>query len=45
MDQLRAMTIFVAVSEAGSMSAAARELGEPLTNVSRSLSQLEAHLG
>jgi DNA-binding transcriptional LysR family regulator len=45
MDRLRAMTIFVAVSEAGSMSAAARELGEPLTNVSRSLSQLEAYLG
>jgi len=45
MDRLRAMSVFVAVSEAGSLSAAARKLGEPLTNVSRLLSQLEAHLG
>ncbi len=45
MDRLRAMAAFVAVTEAGSLSAAARVLGEPLTNVSRMLAQLEAHLG
>lgn len=45
MDRLRAMIVFAAVSEAGSLSAAARALGEPLTNVSRALSQLEAHVG
>ncbi|MFN3624112.1 MAG: LysR family transcriptional regulator [Hyphomicrobium sp.] len=45
MDRLRAMAAFVAVTEAGSLSAAARTLGEPLTNLSRMLSQLEAHLG
>ncbi len=45
MDRLRAMSVFVAVAEAGSLSAAARTLGEPLTNVSRLLAQLEAHLG
>jgi len=45
MDRLRAMAVFVAVTEAGSLSAAARALGEPLTNLSRILSQLESHLG
>lgn len=45
MDRLRAMTVFVAITEAGSLSAAARKLGEPLTNISRALSQLEAHVG
>lgn len=45
MDRLRAMSIFVAITEAGSLSAAARKLGEPLTNVSRALAQLETHLG
>ncbi|KWT69513.1 Transcriptional regulator, LysR family [Hyphomicrobium sulfonivorans] len=44
MDQLRAMKVFAAVADAGSLSAAARELGEPLTNISRQLSQLERHL-
>jgi DNA-binding transcriptional LysR family regulator len=44
MDQFRAMNVFVAVAEAGSLSAAARRLREPLTNVSRLLSQLEAHV-
>lgn len=39
------MSVFVAVTEAGSLSAAARRLGEPLTNVSRLVAQLEAHLG
>lgn len=45
MDRLKAMSVFIAVHEAGSLSAAARALGEPLTNVSRLLAQLEAHLG
>lgn len=44
MDRFRAMNIFVAVVEAGNLSAAARRLREPLTNVSRLLSQLEAHV-
>lgn len=44
MDRFRAMHVFVAVAEAGSLSAAARRLREPLTNVSRLLSQLEAHV-
>ena len=45
MDRLRAITIFIAVAEAGSMSAAARRLGEPLANISRILAQLEEHIG
>ena len=45
MDKLRAMKNFVTVVRAGSLSAAARELGTPLTNISRSLSQLEMELG
>lgn len=44
MDRFRAMHVFVAVAEAGSLSAAARRLREPLTNVSRLLSQLEDHV-
>lgn len=39
------MEIFVRVVEAGSVSAAARELGEPRESVSRQLSRLEARLG
>ncbi len=45
MDKLRALAVFSAVADAGSLSAAARHLGEPLTNVSRQLAQLEHHLG
>lgn len=45
MDRLRAMSVFVAVADKGSLSAAARTLGEPLSNVSRMLAQLEAFLG
>lgn len=45
MDELRAMGLFVAVHDQGSLSAAARALGQPLTTVSRVLSQLERHLG
>ena len=44
MDRLDAMSILVAVAEAGSLSAAARRLGTPLTTVSRKMSELEAHL-
>jgi len=39
------MSTFVAVARAGSLSAAARGLGEPLTTVSRRLAALEEHLG
>jgi DNA-binding transcriptional LysR family regulator len=43
-DRLESMSILVAASEAGSLSAAARRLGIPLTNVSRKVSELEAYL-
>ena len=45
MDRLRAMRVFVTVAEAGSLSAAARRLGQPLTTVSRQLAGLETQLG
>ena len=45
MDRLRAMRIFSTVARAGSLSAAARQLGQPLTTVSRLLAALEGHLG
>ena len=38
------MSILVAAAEQGSLSAAARRLGIPLTNVSRKVSELEAYL-
>src|SRR5262245_14698309 len=44
MDRLEAMSILVAVAEAGSLSAASRKLGVPLPTVSRRISELEAHL-
>src|SRR5258708_35461306 len=44
MDRLEAMSILVAVAEAGSLSAAGRKLGMPLPTVSRKISELEAHL-
>jgi DNA-binding transcriptional LysR family regulator len=44
MDRLEAMSILVAATDAGSLSAAARRLGTPLTTVSRKVSELEAHL-
>jgi DNA-binding transcriptional LysR family regulator len=43
-DRLESMSILVAAAEAGSLSAAARRLGIPLTNVSRKVSDLEAYL-
>jgi len=38
------MSILVTAADEGSLSAAARRLGIPLTNVSRKVSELEAHL-
>jgi len=45
MNRLDAMSILVAVVDAGSLSAASRQLGTPLATVSRKVSELEAHLG
>ncbi len=45
MDRLEAMAILVRVSDRGSFSAAARELGAPLATVSRKVGELEAQLG
>jgi len=44
MDRLDAMSVFLAVVEAGSLSGAARRLKTPLATVSRKVSELEAHL-
>jgi DNA-binding transcriptional LysR family regulator len=44
MDRLDAMSIFAAVIEAGSFTAASRRLGVPLPSVSRKVAELEAHL-
>ena len=44
MDRLEAMQILLAVVDMGSLSAAARRLGLPLTTVSRKIAALEAHL-
>ena len=44
MDRLDAMAVFVAVVDAGSLSAAGRRLSVPLATVSRKLADLEAHL-
>lgn len=44
-DQLDAMRVFVAISKSGTLSGAARALGQPLASVSRKLAALEAHLG
>lgn len=44
MDRLDAMKTVLAVVDAGSLSAAGRRLGLPLTTVSRKISDLEAHL-
>lgn len=45
MDRLDAMVVFLAVVDAGSLSAAARRLGAPLPTVSRKVADLERHLG
>ncbi len=44
MDRLEAMTILLKVVEAGSFSAAGRQLRIPLPTVSRKIADLEAHL-
>ena len=44
MDRLEAMSLVLAVAEAGSLSAAARQQKVPLATVSRNVSELEAHL-
>jgi DNA-binding transcriptional LysR family regulator len=44
MDRLEAMSLVLAVAEAGSLSAAARQKKAPLATVSRKVSELEAHL-
>lgn len=44
MDRLDSMSILVTAADEGSLSAAARRLGIPLTNVSRKVSELEAYL-
>jgi DNA-binding transcriptional LysR family regulator len=45
MDRLKAMSMLVAVTETGSLSATARRLRVPLATLSRKLSDLEARLG
>jgi len=44
MDRLEAMSVVLAVAEAGSLSAAARRQKAPLATVSRKVSELESHL-
>ena len=44
MDRLEAMSILLAVAEAGSISAASRKLKVPLATISRKISELEGHL-
>jgi DNA-binding transcriptional LysR family regulator len=44
MDRLEAMSMLVAVVEAGSFSAAGRKLGIPLATLSRKVAELETHL-
>jgi DNA-binding transcriptional LysR family regulator len=44
MDRLESMRVLVTAVESGSLSAAGRRLGTPLTTVSRKVSELEAHL-
>src|SRR6476619_3507175 len=44
MDRLEAMTLLIAVAEAGSISAASRKLRAPLATVSRKIADLEKHL-
>ncbi len=45
MDRLGAMRLFATIADAGSLSAAGRRLGMPLTTVSRKLAALEEQLG
>jgi DNA-binding transcriptional LysR family regulator len=45
LDRLAAIKVFTVIAEAGSLSAAGRRLGMPLTTVSRHLAALEEQLG
>ena len=45
MDRFEAMSVLLAVVEAGSLSAGARQLRAPLATVSRKVAALEQHLG
>lgn len=45
MDRFDALRILLAAVDGGSLSAAARSLGTPLSTVSRKVSELERHLG
>lgn len=45
MDRLDAMSVFAAIVDGGTLSAAGRRLGLPLATVSRKLADLESHLG
>src|ERR1700722_16328204 len=45
MDRLESMAILIVAAEAGSLSAASRRLGTPLTTVGRKISDLERRLG
>ncbi|NIJ64210.1 DNA-binding transcriptional LysR family regulator [Sphingomonas leidyi] len=45
MDRLDAMEVFLAVVDAGSLSAGSRKLGAPLPSVSRKVAELERFLG
>jgi DNA-binding transcriptional LysR family regulator len=44
LDRLESMSVLLATVEFGSLSAASRVLGIPLTSVSRKISELERHL-
>jgi DNA-binding transcriptional LysR family regulator len=45
MDRFEALSVLLAVVDAGSLSAGARRLGTPLATVSRKVADLEKHLG
>jgi DNA-binding transcriptional LysR family regulator len=45
MDRFEAMSMFLADVTAGSLSAAAREMGVPATTLSRTIHDLETMLG
>ena len=44
MDRIESMSVIVAIAEAGSLSAASRQLRMPVPTVSRKLSELEGRL-
>ncbi|RBP03258.1 LysR family transcriptional regulator [Roseiarcus fermentans] len=44
MDRIESMSVIVTIAEAGSLSAASRQLGMPVATVSRKLSELESRL-